>query len=78
MAATKTISVSVPKNLPDQVKGLLLEGESMSTFVSKAITAAALRRSSEMLVASGYYESADYLDSLEEMEYEREQIERTR
>jgi hypothetical protein len=78
MAATKTISVSVPKDLADQVKALLLEGESMSAFVAQAITNAALRRSSERLVASGYYDSPDYLASLEEMDYEREQIERIR
>ena len=74
MAATTTISISVPKGLPEQVRELLAEGESFSAFAAQALREAALRRSSARLADSGYYTSPAYLESLDIADAERDAI----
>lgn len=76
MATTTTISISVPKGLPDQVRELLADGESFSAFAAQALREAALRRSSARLAASGYYTAPAYLESLDIADTEREAIDR--
>jgi hypothetical protein len=76
--ATKQVTISRPVEYIDAAKNLLGDGETVSGLASRLLRSELVRRSTALLVESGWYDTPDQTGQLASLEDEQAELDRLR